>query len=115
MEPKAAVARSGDMQHGFPLRRELLDQRCSGLVSPTSPYGVVPDHGEGAQHSGSDQSWPPDTGTEQCAMEWFADRVGERQTALPQRAGLAVLLNDLNQPRREQNSAPTRGTLRACW
>jgi hypothetical protein len=45
-------------------------------------------------------------------MEWFADRVGERQTALPQRAGLAVLLNDLNQPRREQNSAPTRGTLR---
>ena len=24
-------------QHGFPLRQELLDQRCSGLVSPTSP------------------------------------------------------------------------------
>jgi hypothetical protein len=80
-------------------------------VNPASPHGVVIDDGEGAQHSRSYQSRPPDRGPEQGATEWFADRVGEHQTVLPQWVGLAMLLDDLDQPRWEGDRAPSGGAL----
>src|SRR5262249_31284076 len=99
------------MQHGFPLGREFLDQRRSSVVSPAGPHGVVIDDDDGAQHSRSYQSRPPDAGTEQRATEWFADRVGKNQTVLPQRVSLAMPPDDLDQPGWERNRAPTGRSL----
>jgi hypothetical protein len=53
----------------------------------------------------------PDAGAKQRATKCFADRIGNHQTVVSRRTGFAVLLEDFNQPGREQDRAPSGGAL----